>query len=87
MCSLYGGSTVITASHAAAPCLHSMAVSAALQSQVQLDTSLAAIDPGALFQTDFGPGSPPPGQKPKHTAVVIFAFLKSYEHMGKAVFK
>jgi hypothetical protein len=65
--------------------------------QVRLDTSLAVVDPGALIHQapiDSGAAAPAGGgaaaaaaAKLKHTAVVIFSYLKSYEQMGKAVFR
>lgn len=63
--------------------------------QVRLDTSLAALDPGALGDgsSDFevppgGAGGGGGSSKPrKHTAAVIFSYLKSYEQMGFAQFR
>jgi hypothetical protein len=63
---------------------------------VRLDTSLAAVDPGALIHQaplvrDGGgastKGSGGAAPKQRHTAVVIFSYLKSWEQMGKAQFR
>ncbi|KAI8470157.1 MAG: SGNH hydrolase-type esterase domain-containing protein [Monoraphidium minutum] len=71
--------------------------------KVRLDTSVAVVDPGALIHqaplaggggggggagsSSSGGGGGGGAAKPKHTAVVIFSYLKSYERMGKAEFR
>ena len=64
--------------------------------QVRLDTSLAAVDPGALIhQAPLVSANANSGSSrvagtqpiPQHTAVVIFSYLKSWERMGKAQFR
>ncbi len=57
--------------------------------RVHLDTSLAAVDPGAMVPSLLPSDSEgqPAGRGRQHTAVVIFSYLKSYEHMGRAEFR